>query len=140
LGEGLAYTIEKKNCHKLCSARVVEYARQVGATGSIDWDDIEANVLGDTYGKDKRYCECQYKGTNSKLYDVRNQKFYLDQLEQRGPLGKVYKEMCANGRQGKQGLLGLGLLSVMKAGDCDSRKTVCLRGAPRACVYAKADD
>ena len=136
LGEGLAYTIEKKNCHKLCSARVVEYARQVGATGFIDWDHIEANVLGDTYGKDKRYCQCKYTGTHYDLYDIRNQEFYLDQLEQRGPLGKVYKQMCAEGRRKR----GLGLLGFNKAGDCDSRKTVCLSSAPPACMYVKADD
>ena len=132
-GVGFARLGMSRNCHKLCAGKFTQMARNQGLTGKIKWDDVDSSISGIL---SKRTCHCTYRGNlgiNQKTID-------LNQQNERGPLGKIYKEMCKQGRQGKQGLFGWGLLPIMKPGQCDPSKTVCLRGAPRACVYAMADD
>lgn len=125
LGEGIASYFQSRNCHKLCAAKVTQYARDIKTTGYITWNEIVSEMIGDVYGKDGRFCQCEYIGRNQDLKAIQNQKFYLDQLKERGPLGKIYKEMC------KEGQL---------SGNCNPMETSCLLNAPRACMYLKADD
>ena len=63
---------EEKKCHKLCSARVTQHAREVGAKGNVDWGHILANVYEDTHGKNDRYCGCKYIGGMPELQDISN--------------------------------------------------------------------
>lgn len=113
----------KKNqrCHKLCAAKLVQYARAVKGSGYIRWDKIASIMMGDIDAKKKGelFCECKYIGTNLDLEPIRMKKFYLDQIVEGRTTGKIYQKMCERGKNGQ----------------CKPVETACLIGVPDSCKY-----